>query len=92
MAGLNGIPVWRADFNCGGASIGKFAEEQRQRAFSGATGFGRGPIKSIGALDRAISTGAIYFPSPRFGTGRSVHYDDGKIGVIDHGEDILRPH
>jgi hypothetical protein len=70
----------------GGASIRTFAEEQCQSPFSGAAGLRHGLKKNCGAVDRAGPAGAVYFPSPWLGRGCPVLYDDGKIGVTDHGE------
>jgi hypothetical protein len=62
-----------------------------QRPFSCAIGFRHGLKKSFGALDRAGSARAIYFPSPRLWQKRLVLYDNGKVFVIDHGGDTFEP-
>ncbi len=70
-------------------SIGIFAQQQSQRYFSGAIGFRHGFETSLGAVNRTGSAGAIDLPLPCFWSGCSVLYDNGKVGMIDHGKDII---
>jgi hypothetical protein len=69
----------------GVTSVRVLAQQQAERPFSGAVGFRHGFEKGLGVLDRTRSAGAINLPPPRFGRRRAVFYDNGKVGVINHG-------
>lgn len=65
-------------------SVRVVAQQQSQRRFSGAAGFGHGLEKGPRTFDRAPPAGAVNLPSPWFRSSCGVLNDDRKIGMINH--------
>jgi hypothetical protein len=71
-------------YQCWVTSVSVFTQQQPERRFSCAVRRGHGVEKDFGIVNRAHSASTIDFPPPRFWQRRSLLYNDGKIGVVDH--------
>jgi hypothetical protein len=71
-------------YQCWVTSVSVFTQQQPERRFSRAVGFSHGVEKNFGTVNRAHSASTIDFPPPRFWQRRSLLYNDGKIGVVNH--------
>ena len=76
-------------YQFGVTSVSAFTQQQPERRFSRAVGFSHGVEKDFGIVNRAHSASTIDFPPPRFWQRRSLLYNDGKIGVVDHARNSV---
>ena len=60
-----------------------------ERGFAGAIGLGHGFEINLGMIDRTGPASAINLPPPWLWRAGAVLDDDGKIGVLNHGQIIL---